>query len=840
MQPSHSTASADQAIPADAPSGEAQLRAALAAAEARANALAEQLAAANSRAERLEQQLAARTQAEQQHARQCTFYELVLEHLPVSVAVIDTEFRYVFANQLGVSDPVARQQYRGQTVQALSELLQRPADIVARRQAYLEQARAEQRALSWEETVVQADRQYSMLINIAPILDADNQPQYFIMTGLDITARKLAEELVARQREFYEAILNHLPVQLVVFDAEQRFLFVNPAAVASPAFRQQMLDLTHAEFLTLSGRPPAQLEEREAHFRRAVQTGEAIGWEEDATTAQGPRRMLRGLKAVYDAAGAVLLVVGSSIDITERYEAEEQHRKTEVQLRAQQQFIRLIVDALPNVVYVITAAGEVKFRNAAFTVLAAQSQHMRPPAEQSEAVRAQMAKIAAWRNWVLDTGQSLDAELALLLNSGSICHLRVHMSPFPQPESGTDVLVVSTDITALKEANQVAEANSQAKEAFLARMSHEIRTPLNGILGMVQLLRKMPLTPVQHEYLSIMQRSGRHLLTLINDVLDLAKITAHHLALDAAPFDLGALLQGASEIVASLAEQKGLSLTLEPALPPGQPLLGDAYRLQQILLNLLSNAIKFTERGSVRLGVALLPGPPEAQRLRFWVQDTGSGIAPEQQERIFESFAQAASGPNARFDGTGLGLAITEQLVRQMGGTLLLCSQPGAGSTFSFVLSLPLAPAAPTAPAVAAEAPATYEALRGLRVLLAEDNVVNQLIARALLEYWGVEVHTAGTGTEALAQLTTHDFDAALLDIHMPGLSGVEVAMALRRHAHFGRAATPLIALTANAFDTDRAAYLNAGMNGCVTKPFEEAELCDWLLRLTRRGPTTA
>jgi PAS domain S-box-containing protein len=826
-----------QASPTSTLTDEAQLQAALAAAEARSNALAEQLATANTRAEQLEQQLAARTHAEQQQAGRCAFYELVLEHLPVSVAVIDTEFRYMFANQLGVPDPVARQQYRGQTVQALSERLQRPPDVTARRQRHLERARAEQRALQWEESVVQDDHLHSMLIDIAPILGADKQPQYFIMTGLNITARKQAEEQVARQREFYEAILNHLPVQLMVLDADQRFLFVNPAAVASPTFRQQMLELTHAEFLALSGRPPAHMAAREAHFRQAVQTGEAIGWEEDATTSQGQRRMLHGLKAVYDANGEVLLVVGSSIDITERYQAEEQHRRSETQLRAQQHFIRLIVDALPNVVYVSTAAGEVKFHNAAFTALAARSQHMRPAAEQDEAVRAQMAKIAAWRSWVLDTGQPLDAELALLLNSGGICHLRVHMSPFPQPEGGTDVLVVSTDITALKEASQVAEANSQAKEAFLARMSHEIRTPLNGILGMVQLLRKMPLTPVQQEYLSIMQRSGRHLLALINDVLDLAKITAHHLALDVAPFDLGALLQGASEIVASLAEQKRLSLALEPTPPPGQPLLGDAYRLQQILLNLLSNAIKFTERGSVRLGVAVLPGPPGAMRLRFWVQDTGSGIAPEQQERIFESFAQASAGPNAQFDGTGLGLAITDQLVQQMGGMLLLCSQPGVGSVFSFVLSLPLAPVA--APTAAPEAPVTYEALRGLRVLLAEDNVVNQLIARALLEYWGVEVHTAGTGTEALTQLTTQDFDAALLDIHMPGMSGVEVALALRRHAHFGRAATPLIALTANAFATDRAAYINAGMNGCVTKPFEEAELCDWLLRLTRRGAAT-
>jgi CheY-like chemotaxis protein len=260
--------------------------------------------------------------------------------------------------------------------------------------------------------------------------------------------------------------------------------------------------------------------------------------------------------------------------------------------------------------------------------------------------------------------------------------------------------------------------------------------------------------------------------------------------------------------------------------------VGDAYRLHQVLLNLLSNAIKFTEQGHVRLGAEVRRDTPQELVLRFWVEDSGIGIAPEEQAHIFDAFSQASAETSLRFGGTGLGLAISQQLVEQMGGTLRLSSASGAGTTFSLQLALPRAPE-PAVLLAPAPPDASYEALHGLRVLLAEDNLVNQRIAVAVLEYWGVRVHAVANGTEALAQLQAHPFDAALLDIRMPGLSGVEVTQAIRRHPDPARANLPIIALTANAFAADRAIYLAAGMNACLTKPYEETALCQLLLDLT-------
>jgi PAS domain S-box-containing protein len=400
--------------------------------------------------------------------------------------------------------------------------------------------------------------------------------------------------------------------------------------------------------------------------------------------------------------------------------------------------------------------------------------------------------------------------------------------------SGYDMTAGYLAQRALRRAKQQAEDNTRAKEAFLARMSHEIRTPLNGVLGMAALLQKTDLTAVQQEYLRTMQLAGRHLLALVNDVLDMAKITAHPLELEYAPFDLALVLQGAGQTVAALAAQKGLHVTVAPLAAAAVRVVGDAYRLHQVLLNLLGNAIKFTEQGWVRLGTDVLHDTPTELVLRFWVQDTGIGIPPEKQAHIFDAFAQASAETSRRYGGTGLGLAISQQLVEQMGGVLRLSSTPGEGSTFAFQLVLPRAQETPAAPASATDR-SCFERLRGLRVLLAEDNLVNQQIAVAVLQNWGVDVTTESNGLDALSQLQQQAFDVALLDIRMPGLNGLEVAVALRQFPEVARARTPLVALTANAFQADRDAYLAAGIDACLTKPYEEAALGQLLVRLTGR-----
>jgi len=770
-------------------------------------------------------------QTEQQTAEQRTFYEKVLAQVPIAVAVIDTEFRYRYLNPAVEPDPEIRQWMVGKTNVEANIRRGVPQAVAEQRQRMFEQVVASRQERQWEEALLNRAAPRHLLRHLSPVIEADGSIRMLIGSGIDITARKLAEEKVIQQQDFYESILNLLPVDIAVFDADHRYLFVNPASISNPEIRRWIIGKTNAEYCAYRQRSADLSQQREDFFNQAVQSRVDVSWEEMQDGNKTQRRILRHLRPVFGPDGALRLVVGSGLDITARYAAEERQRQSEELIREQQVFIRLIVDTLPSIVYVSGPNGKVVFANKAFKDMAAQSEHIKNH-EKSLTVQEELRTIQQYRQQVLDTQKPLVTEMPLTLNTGECRQLQVHMQPLERVSGQQEVLIVSTDISALKKAHQIAEENARAKEAFLARMSHEIRTPMNGILGMASLLERTELTASQREYLHTMQRAGRHLLALVNDVLDMAKITANHIQIDQAPFDLEVLLHGAKHTVASLAAQKGLELhTKVPAITDTQ-VLGDAYRLHQVLLNLLSNAIKFTEQGSVELGTAIIADTPEALTMRFWVQDTGIGIAPEQQVHIFEAFTQANSQTSQRFGGTGLGLAISEQLIHRMGGSLLLCSELERGTTFSFVLTLPRVAEATTcldaAPAV------DYEQLRGVHVLLAEDNLVNQWLATVMLEHWGVKVEAVGNGTDALTLLKTNLYDVAILDIQMPGLSGVGVTRAIRQYPEAKHANVPIIALTANAFSSDGETYLSAGMNAWLTKPFEEAALCQLILQLAK------
>lgn len=658
--------------------------------------------------------------------------------------------------------------------------------------------------------------------------------EYATLYLTEVTARQQVEQQLGEQRLFYETILNQVPMAIAVVDTNFRYLYVNPAIEPDPAKRAQMIGKTNAEAGHERRRPVGIIEQRQWGFQEAMRKKEEVSWEETFSDGSKQRSLIFQLRPIVEADGQIRRLIASGIDITARKQAEELQQTSEALVREQQAFVRLIVDTLPNIVYVADVEGNISFRNAAFNATAARSQHT--SAQKPAVVEAQVEQIKAWRRQVLATGQPLNEEMLLTLNDDETCYLQVHMRPLQYADGRVEVLIVSTDITALKQAQQEAEKNARAKEAFLSRMSHEIRTPLNGVMGMATLLEKTPLTPLQQDYLTTMQQAGHHLLALINDVLDLAKITTQHLQIAQAAFDLNGTLEGARQTIASLATEKGLLLTVEPVAPSARRVLGDAYRLHQVLLNLLGNAVKFTEVGSVQLGAVVVKETMTDVTLRFWVQDTGIGIVPAQQESIFEAFTQASTASSHQAGGTGLGLAISEQLVRHMGGMLQVCSVPQFGTTFSFVLTLPRANE-PDQDVLGTQPIENYEGLRGLRVLLAEDNAINQWIATVVLEHWGVVVEAVDNGVDALVAVTTRDFDAVLLDIKMPGLTGVEVTEALRQHPDPQLAQLPIIALTANAFEADRASYMAAGMDACVNKPFEEAELCWQLLRLTKRQP---
>jgi signal transduction histidine kinase/CheY-like chemotaxis protein len=400
------------------------------------------------------------------------------------------------------------------------------------------------------------------------------------------------------------------------------------------------------------------------------------------------------------------------------------------------------------------------------------------------------------------------------------------------PSGATDRIV---ELTRRLEAEQSARikaeealaksaSGNRSKSEFLATMSHEIRTPLNGVIGMIELLRGTRLDSEQRSLLDTLSQSSDTLLSILNEVLDFSKIEAGRLEIDRRPFSPLVVAQEVVALLRPQADQKGIALLLWTGQMP-ERLFGDPTRLQQIWLNLLSNAIKFTERGEVRFELFSERIPTGHERLHGSVSDTGIGMSVEQQSRVFEAFTQAASVPGG---GAGLGLAISSRLARIMNGKITIESRPGVGSRFGFSMQLDrtssqndvndLRPGKTDVP------------VAQLRVLLAEDNAVNQTLALAILAKFGIKAELARNGYEALQAVSVREFDVVLMDVQMPELDGLDATRSIR--ALPSTVAQPwIIALTANAFEQDRQLCMAAGMDDFVAKPFKQEALRDALMR---------
>jgi PAS domain S-box-containing protein len=449
----------------------------------------------------------------------------------------------------------------------------------------------------------------------------------------------------------------------------------------------------------------------------------------------------------------------------------------------------------------------------------------------------------------LARGEQIEVEQTMTRRDGTtfLCRLLVRAVDRSHPARGGTIWIAE-DVTdrravdrALALARDEAEAANRAKSAFLANTSHEIRTPLNGLLGLARLARQSDLDEGRRrQYLEQIGDSAEALTAIISDILDLSKIEAGKLHLEAVPFDLRALLTTLQRAYTSQAEALGLRLHVELAGNLPQHVQGDPLRVRQILANYLSNAVKFTPRGDIRLR-ALVVGDGDDQRLRFEVHDTGPGIGPDVQERLFRPFTQADESTTRRFGGTGLGLSICRELAQLMNGDVGVMSQPGHGSCFWAELDLPATDAAASDSGYGAldgGGNGAVHPLAGRRVLLVEDNPVNMMIAVALLEQWGVRVAQASDGRQAVAavQAAAHDgrpFDAVLMDVQMPVMSGYEATRVLRET--WGPRELPVIALTAAALVSEREQALAAGMDDFVTKPVDAQRLHAALTAALRR-----
>ncbi|MDE2370110.1 MAG: response regulator [Burkholderiales bacterium] len=495
-----------------------------------------------------------------------------------------------------------------------------------------------------------------------------------------------------------------------------------------------------------------------------------------------------------------------------------------------------------------------------------------PPAQQplARALRGETASGAEYRLHRRDSGQTWygsysyapihgddGAIVGAVVAARDITPQKQALQALEQEQGALEALVgrrtaelAAANIELAERAHQ-AEAATRAKSAFLANMSHEIRTPMNAIIGLTHLMARDGADALQQDRLRKIDSAAHHLLQVINDVLDLSRIESGKLTLDEADFSRDELVRRALEIVVDAAQGKGLELGVDCAGLP-ERMRGDSRRLAQALINLLSNAVKFTDQGSVTLRGELLADEGERLLLRFEVGDTGIGIAAEQQSALFNAFVQADSSNTRRQGGSGLGLALTRHLATLMGGECGVASAPGAGSRFWFTARVGRA-AAPAhapqpAPSGGADAaprwprPAPDAALAelrrrhaGQRVLLAEDNPINQEVARELLRGAGLEVDLAADGIEAVARAFERDYDLVLMDLQMPGKDGLTAAREIR-----ARLPLPIIAVTANVLGDDRNAATAAGMNDHLAKPVDPALLYATLLRWLPVPPVSA
>jgi PAS domain S-box-containing protein len=649
----------------------------------------------------------------------------------------------------------------------------------------------------------------------------------------ETTARVLAERQLAEQQNLLSEILDATPSLIFVRDTQHQMVFENRATT----------EMRHrVGYLEAADLTPQQLAEWREYFSTDMQvlaTGQEMTRETSTTLASGEVRHFCTIKRLLVRPDGARQVLVLSNDITEEKLATDALGQREKQYRDLMMHSQALICTHD-------LAGTVLTANPAAAELLGHPLALLPGLNLRELVDpAYRAGVDDYLRGFATSGRQRGT---MALPDGRYLLFDNHLVR----EEGQSPYIIGygQDITervlaerALRRAKLAAEAAVQARENFLANISHEIRTPLNGVLGMASQLSKTALDARQQDFVRTIRHAGQHLLHVINDVLDMAKISSGKMEFEAVAFNLCDSMGEALRPLVTQATEKGLHFAGTPLRTTcAYPwVLGDPHRLNQILINLVANAIKFTEPG----GRIVVIGEQVAETaatltVRFSVEDTGIGIAPDKQDLIFEGFTQAYSDTTRRFGGTGLGLSISRALVEQLGGQLLLSSEPGRGSMFAFVLTLPKAAVA----GPAAQPLDAYDtgALRGRRLLVVEDNEINRTVARLLFEGWGAIVDEAEDGHAGVARVRDAPlpYDVVLMDIQLPGLNGLDATAAIRALPDPARAGLPIVALTANAFRADRERYLAAGMNATLAKPFEEEEVYRTLVQQLPAPPTHA
>ena len=654
----------------------------------------------------------------------------------------------------------------------------------------------------------------------------------------DITERQRAEMALRASEEKFRSYVEHAPLGLFVADRTGRFVEVNRAATELTGYKAAaLLDLSIPDIIATEDRDVGL-----RHFATVVEEGFADGCFRFRT---------RSGRTIWMSVRAVRLpgerFMAFCQDITESKQAEDA-------LRARESILRAVVDNTPFEFWARDLEENCFMEN---TVLVQHWGSILGRRPEDTAITPE--ELALWKdnNRRAFAGEVVDEEVAYRMGNEQHCFHNI-VAPIRIGGEIRGILGLNIDTTdrqrmiqeldrhrlhledliaertvELASARDAAEAANRAKSTFLANMSHELRTPMNAIMGMTSIALRRATDPQLVNKLTKIDKASHHLLSVINDILDISKIEAGRLTLELVSFKFGLVLENLMCMVGPRAAEKELTLFVDlPTDIARQSFLGDPLRLGQILLNLTGNAVKFTDHGSITLRIMKLEETPADVLLRCEVPDTGIGIRPESQQRLFTAFEQADGSMTRKYGGTGLGLVISRRLAELMGGDLALSSTSGQGSSFWLTVRLgKMTDAVPPAPTFAEESVEAQLQARhaGARILLAEDEPINQEVSRGLLEDVGLTVELAEDGGAAVAMAQRSHYDLILMDMQMPQMNGVEATRMIRALPAYTH--TPILAMTANAFDEDRQLCLDAGMDDHIGKPVDPDKLYDTLLK---------
>ncbi|MCX7839586.1 MAG: response regulator [Anaerolineae bacterium] len=642
----------------------------------------------------------------------------------------------------------------------------------------------------------------------------------------DIAERRRVEQALTQERNLLRTLIDSLPDLIYVKDRASRYVLSNAA---------------HAAFLGLSSPdqvvgksvfdlfPADQARQFRADDERVMQSGQPMLNREERAIDRVSGTLIWNLTTkvpLRDESGKVIGLLGIARNITARKQMEE-----EVERR--KQFFESLFMNSPVAIVTLDTAHWITACNPAFEALFGYTADEVIGRELDELIvpREEYERASQYTSSVMG-GAIIHSTGKRRRKDGSLVDVEIFGVPVMVSGQQIGALGMYHDITELVYAREQAEAADRAKSAFLAAMSHEIRTPLNGVIGMTSLLSDTPLTPQQRQFVETIRFSGENLLNIINDILDFSKIEAGRMELETTDFDLRQVVENVGALFAERASQKGLELivSIDPSVPTA--LRGDPFRLSQVLTNLVNNAVKFTERGEITVTVQQIGLDDGRVRLRFAVKDTGIGIAPEQQARLFKPFSQADLSTTRKYGGTGLGLAISRRLVEMMGGHIALTSRLGEGSTFEFIIPLELGSAEALQQSLVAAN------LKGARVLIVDDNATNRAVLYHQVIAWGMLPQSASNAREALDKMRAainQPFDVVLLDMEMPEMDGLALARIIRSDPALR--ATKLILLTSVGRLGGEVNFQQLGLDGVLVKPVRQSELYNCLI--TVLGVTT-